>query len=430
MISSAVVFLRRHSHTHWALFDQALVSGTNFITGILVAHGLGVADFGRFSLAWLVVLFVQSFQECGVIAPMMSIGPKYETPRQPAYYGGVFGQQLILAVVSSVLTWGCLRFAAGMVLKGSDASLALPLTIAVLLCQSQEFLRRYFFTILKPAISFASDVLRYGGQLCGLAWLFFVAHSSASVGATLWTIAGAAGAGSLIVLVVPPTLKWSLSGLQDTALVNWRSSKWLVASATATWMSGNLLVVAAGGLLGVIAVGALKAAQSLMGVAHILFAGLENVAPIRAAQRFRFGGPNDLIAYLARVRVLGLAGTALIGLTFAVNPSFWLGRLFGPEFAEYGYLVRWYAVLYILMFLTVPLRFGLRAVERTAPIFAAYGASALFSLIVAYPLVRTFGLPGVLVGMLITQLILIVIMRAGLRVELAKAHEEQALQSA
>ncbi len=120
-------------------------------------------------------------------------------------------------------------------------------------------------------------------------------------------------------------------------------------SATATWMSGNLLVVAAGGLLGVIAVGALKAAQSLMGVAHILFAGLENVAPIRAAHRFRFGGPDDLLAYLAKVRALGLAGTTLIGLIFAVNPSFWLSRLFGSGFAEYGYLVRWYAVLYILV---------------------------------------------------------------------------------
>ncbi len=158
MISNAMNFVRRHSHTHWALLDQALVSGTNFLTGILVAHGLGVADFGRFSLAWLVVLFVQSFQECGVIAPMMSIGPKYEAPRQPAYYGGVFAQQLILAVVSSLLTWACLRFAASVFLKRPDASLALPLTVAVLLCQSQEFLRRYFFTVLKPATSFASDV--------------------------------------------------------------------------------------------------------------------------------------------------------------------------------------------------------------------------------------------------------------------------------
>jgi len=37
-----------YSHVNWALADQAMVSGSNFITGILLARTLGIAEFGRF----------------------------------------------------------------------------------------------------------------------------------------------------------------------------------------------------------------------------------------------------------------------------------------------------------------------------------------------------------------------------------------------
>ena len=115
MIKTAAGFLRRHSHTHWARATMLSVSGVNFLTGILLAHGLGIAEFGRFSLAWLVVLFVLSIQESAIVAPMMSIGPKQDLQQRPAYFGGVFFQQAILALVSTVLTWASIRFAGAVV---------------------------------------------------------------------------------------------------------------------------------------------------------------------------------------------------------------------------------------------------------------------------------------------------------------------------
>ena len=97
MTEAVAGFLRRHSHTNWALADQSVVSGANFLTGIILARGLGVAEFGRFSLLWLVVLFVQGIQYNGIVVAMMSIGPKQDAHQRPTYYGGVFLQQAILA---------------------------------------------------------------------------------------------------------------------------------------------------------------------------------------------------------------------------------------------------------------------------------------------------------------------------------------------
>jgi O-antigen/teichoic acid export membrane protein len=421
MISTAARFLRRHSHTNWALADQAMVSGANFLTGILLAHGLGIAEFGRFSLAWLVVAFAQSIQENAITAPMMSIGPKQDVQQQPTYYGGVFLQQVILALVGTVLTWACLHFAGTIINDRSIAPLAVSLAAAVLLCQAQDFLRRYFFTVQNPVASFAGDAVRYGSQLVILFWIFFVSKTAHNVSAALWIVAGASGAGALFVLILIGKLEWTTSALRETTLRNWRSSRWLVGAAIVQWLSGNLFVVGAGAVLGVTAVGGLKAAQSLMGLTNILFLGLENVVPIRASQRYHAGGPADLLRYLAKVTGVGLTGTAVTGFLFAIYPAFWLRMLFGEEFAQYSYLVRWYAALYVLMFLVVPLRFGLRAMERTVPIFLAYLVAAVFSAVAAYPLVRELELTGVLIGMFATQLLMLGVILISFRQALVAA---------
>jgi O-antigen/teichoic acid export membrane protein len=418
MIETAVGFLRRHSQTNWALADQAMVSGANFLTGILLARGLGIAGFGRFSLAWLAVGLVQSIQENAITAPMMSIGPKQDERQRPIYFGGVFLQQAILALVSMVLTWACFRFAGGIIGTSDPAPLAASVAAAVLLCQMQDFLRRYFFTRDNPVASFATDAVRYTSQLVILFWVFVVSKTANDASTALWIIAASSGAGALLVLILVDKLEWTTAGLRYTTLRNWRFSRWLVGSAIVQWTSSNVFIVAAAALLGVTAVGALKAAQSLIGVTHIFFQGLENIAPIRASQRFHAGGATSLVQYIARVTRLGLAATLIIGLFFAIRPAFWFALLFGEDFTQYSYLVRWYAGLYAVMFLALPVRFGLRALERTVPIFIAYAAAAAFSLAAAYPLVRAFGVTGVLVGFFATQVLMLVIMATALRLAL------------
>src|ERR1017187_6438615 len=78
----------------WALTDQAVVSATNFLTGVMLARFMGLREFGVFTLAWMSVAFANSIQNSLIVAPMMSVGPKQEEGDRPFYFGAVVERQI------------------------------------------------------------------------------------------------------------------------------------------------------------------------------------------------------------------------------------------------------------------------------------------------------------------------------------------------
>ena len=71
------------------LADQALVSGASFVTTMLLVRALGLDGFGRFSLAWMAVVFAQALQLACVGTPMATLGPKERPEDAPAYHADV-----------------------------------------------------------------------------------------------------------------------------------------------------------------------------------------------------------------------------------------------------------------------------------------------------------------------------------------------------
>ncbi len=149
------------------------------------------------------------------------------------------------------------------------------------------------------------------------------------------------------------------------------------------------------------------------GSTDILFMGLANIVPVRAARRFAEGGAKALTAYLGRVALGGEVVTAVVAVVLAAAPGFWLNLGFGEEYAGYGYLLRWFAVIYPVRFLAFPLSAGLRAIEFTRPLFYASLAATLFTLASVYPLIHWLGLTGVMGGLLTNTVMRTVILKSG-----------------
>ena len=79
--------------------------------------------------------------------------------------------------------------------------------------------------------------------------------------------------------------------------------------------------------------------------------------------------------------------------------------LYGEAFVSFSYILIGFCIIYLLVFIGHPLRFALRTLQLTKPIFVGYLIGSVFSLLAAYPMLKNWEMYGLLAGMFITQLI-------------------------
>ena len=425
MIQRAVRFSGQHTHLNWALVDQTMVSGINFLTGILLARYLGVDEFGQFVLVWMAVLFVNGFHYAMIDSPMVSIGPKQTDSESPAYFGAVVVQEVLFSCLSFLLLFGGTRLSGVLFPEWGGVGLALPLASVVLVDQFQDFLRRYFFVRGRAIVAFTLDAIRYLGQTAILIWAFIFFTDSLDTTKVLWIISIAATAAIVFGLFFVERVEMRATTFKAVVFRHWHFSKWLTGAALMIWANGNFLMIMTGTLIGAPAVGALKAAKSVMGICHILTMGLENIVPAAAARKFFEGGKQALCEYLKRVVQFGGGATAIFAVIAAVAPEFWLVLIFGSDYQGYGYLLQGFAAFYTLSFLGFSLATGLRAIEKSKVIFQSYIWMTLFTLLSFYPLITYLGLAGVIAGFLIVVLIEILTLWIGLKMELDNLDREE-----
>jgi O-antigen/teichoic acid export membrane protein len=398
----------------WALADQSIVSATNFLTNVMLARLMGLREFGVFALAWMSVLFVNSIQNALIIAPMMSIGPKQEEKDRPAYYGAVVFQELVLVSFCFIFVYTALKISGNYARFSDVRQLALPLAVAAFAYQMQDFVRRYFFATRQSRRAFADDALSYLSQLPILFLLNRAGHLTSAN--ALWVMAGTSIIGLVPGFLWMEPLQFNPAWIGSVWCRHWKISRWLSASALLQWTSSNLFVIAAPVYYGAAAAGVLKASQNLMGVTHVWFQGLDNVVPVESARRLREGGVRSMLAYTRSILVKWGGLTLIFAIAISISPAFWLRLMYGPEMAQYGYILRLYALLYVVVFLGGPLRAGLQALEFTVPIFWSYLAMTAFSFSFAIPMAKWLGLSGSLFGLIGSQILFQSIVGASLLV--------------
>ena len=403
--SSMRLLLRRFSSVteNWALSDQALVSGANFLTNVMLARALGPSGFGLYALCWTWVLLMSSLQMAAIVSPMMSIGPKQALELRPSYYGAITLQAVCLAAAAAACVFAGVLGCAAWKPAWHAGPLALPLAAATAAYMFQDFVRRYFFSIGRSHLAMACDGLSYLTQL-PLLWLFAWRRELTLAGA-LWIIALTSLFSVLVSFYWLEDMCFRLAAVRSVAIRHWKVVRWLAPSALLQWASLNFFIVSAPVYYGAAAAGALRACLNVVAIAHIWFLGLDNVLPAEAAHQLHAHGVDASMSYLKKMFVRWGLVTLGFMLIIAVAPAFWLHLLYGSRYMRYGSLLRLYSLLYVLIFVSGPLRAGLQAIEYTAPLLWSYAAMAAFAAVMAAPMAKALGLPGVMLGLMATQVL-------------------------
>ncbi|MEO0470245.1 MAG: hypothetical protein AAF206_11530 [Bacteroidota bacterium] len=389
------------------LADQMLVSGSNFLIGVLITRWLGLETYGIFALGWMILLFASGVQLAFVIKPMMTFAPRKGYEERLHYESATQWLQLLCSLFMTILAALAIPFAAWLAPEWGLEQIGLALPVAIGAYLMQEFYRRFGFISDRTTTIFWMDLIAYGGSLASLVILHLSGFLSLEI--IFWVFAICFSL-STIWGMFAYRLPWS--SLKDSRIIfreHWIFSRWLLGTSLLQFFSSNWFILATASILGPLAVGALRMAQNLMGLTHILFQMMENVMPVQASKAFASGGLGQLKRYMLKMGVAswGIILLILTGVSLFASPL--IEWVYGAEQIQHTPVLWGYCLVYAVMTPGYPLRFLLRTLNATSPIFWAYVLSTIFSWLSADYLVENYGIYGALAGLGGTQLIMLAV---------------------
>lgn len=405
MIERIQHIVRSQKNKLITLCDQAVVSGSNFLAGILLTRVLGIESYGSYAIAFLFVLFCSSIHQAFIISPMLSLAVKKEKEEKQRYFGTMLLQQILFSLLAAMLSFFIIQLSTLFAPQWNIASLNTVLPICIACYLMHDYFRKAFYVKLASHKALLIDCIAYGFQwVAFLSLTYFgmlsivTAYASLLVGFAISTVYG---------LYTHEKIHTNKRDFNKLLIENWLYARYLVGTALLQWFSGNFFIITAGALLGSSAVGAIRIAQNIMGVLHVFFLALENEVPVKAAMLYHKVGLKQLMFYIRKVSVLGGSLTITILALLAFFSKEILAFLYGSSYVEYHKVLIGFAIIYVFVFFGTTLRFAIRTVEKNKSIFIAYIFSTVFSLLAAKYMIDHYEIYGVLIGIAFTHIIML-----------------------
>ena len=291
----------------WNLADQMVSSLTNAVLSFMVANAVDAESFGGFSVAFTVFALVIGAARALATSPLNIRFSGADAAEQHRAASWATGMSLTLGFVVGV---GCV--AAGLLLGGPTRVALVTMGIVLPAVVVQDSYRFVFFSRQTPAKAALNDTFWAVLQLGAVGVMLFTGVSSVGPLVLAWGLSGAAAV--LLALrqsAAVPSPRATLVWLREqSSLTRYLVASWATQQGSA---QGAMLVIAALG--SVVANGALRGAQILLGPTSIISsAALTFSIPEFSRRRDQLGRRQWMIAAVGVsgvVSVLGLAWGSL-----------------------------------------------------------------------------------------------------------------------
>lgn len=381
------------------LSNQMVFSGGSFLITLLLARLLK-DDFGLYASIVLSIYLFVSLCNALIIQPLQVTLATVDNVE--AYTAFSFWGQITLIAIINLSSFIALsidwpKLADYQALKYGLIALSTGFLL-------HDFFRKLLLAQAKVLEALILDITMVSGQLIALfvLWLNDIKSPNLVLICLAWSYLPSALYG---IWLTKPKLKY----LRESALylhTHYTQGRWLVLTALVQWWSSNLFVVASGVFIGKQALGAFRLAQSLFGVINIILQTFENYALPEAARLYAHSTQSaaTYIKHISR-RVLPLFGAILLGLFLFSDQVIFLAG--GETFKDYGFVIKGMSILYIFIFIGIPIRMAMRVKILNSHFFLGYLFSLVFSLISFNYLLSKWELNGAIIGLAISQIIVL-----------------------
>jgi len=386
--------------------DQMLVSGSNFLLGILLARFLGLDGYGQFALLWLIVLFFSSLQLAYIISPMLTLGSKKKSFVLDQYLSIMTYLQFFFTVLLIFCLYLFLEIAVLFNDKWKLGDLKIFIIVVTSFFLFHEYLRRYFIIKVQYYKLLFIDSISYIGQILFI--IYFIYIDSLDIRMVFSAIGASFILSSLLGLTQVKRVRSREEYKKLVFLKNINFSKWLVFTSILQWGSGNFFIIVAGVLLGNWAVGIIRVMQNTMGIFNVLFLSLENLLPISFARIYNSEKSKNLSDYIEKLFLFGFIIFLSFFILVYLFSSDIISLLYGKDYTEYAYLLYYYMFIYLFIYTSLLLRITIRTLELTKQLFKINLYILLSNIIIVFPLIKIFEINGIVIGILISHILYII----------------------
>ena len=276
-----------------AIVDQAIVSGANFLTGVIVGRYLVKEEFGLYMLGFGIVLFILNIQTSVITTPYAALSHRSQAIEKRFYTGSTLIHHFVLSAfgaLSLFLVSIVLSFGIG---PSGLTEVAEALAFIAFFILLRDYCRRVYFAWLNIVSALVLDTCVSLLQICGLLLLAYAGKLSVT---NAFVVSGSACgfAGIIWLIRHKSAFSFSFSKIVNDMKRNWVLAKWIFATAVSTTLSAELYPWFLTGFYNTAVTGELAACKWIIFLANPFMIGLSNLLIPKSAHAFAHNGWHGL----------------------------------------------------------------------------------------------------------------------------------------
>ncbi len=393
-----------------AVLDYGLISGSNFLLGVLLGRWMSPDQYGAYALSFSIFILVSFLYQALLLEPLSVFsGSVYRDNIRGYLKATVWMHWGISFVVCAILASVALI---GRVYGHSPVfPIALTgMTIATPFVLIHGLGRRGFYLKISPGpAAFGSTfycILVTGG-------VFFVYHEGWLSAFTAFLVMGFAALVSGIVMLFqlnaaldPATGRPTF---RDTWKRHWEYGRWALGACVVGWVPNYVYVPVVSSFSGLAAAAELRALMNLAAPVLQTYAALSMLFLPFAARVQDEGGRAAASSLTKKLAALFVAGALAYWAVIIPLRLQIFHLLYAGKYSDSAYLVPFFAIETIVWSASLGPAILLRAMEAPRALFFANLAASGVALIFGIPATRYFGLRGVVASMIFANAVYVVV---------------------
>jgi O-antigen/teichoic acid export membrane protein len=368
----------------WGLVDQVVVSGTNFLTTVILGRFCGAGELGAYMLGFTVLMMIAVTQKALITCPYTVFINRLVGNDRAHYAGSVLMHYVMLALLAI----------AGLGIAAIFMPSLWVLIVVAPFILLRDLARRTALAHLRVRQVLVLDVmvavlqigllgtLALAGRLTVMSAFLIIAGSCATAGL------GWLGLNRRAFIIDRKRVRSELTR-------SWKFGRWVFASQMTGALNDYCIYWLIAIAMGAQSTGMLAACMTIVLLANPVVLGVANIFEPRAARALAIDGPQELSRVTWKVTwMLAATMTAFVVMVGLLGEDLMV-LLYGVQYAGHQRLITIMAVCKALQSTTMPCSDALRVLEGSHFNFQARLMRLAITLVGCAVLIPSHGLIGV-----------------------------------